>query len=250
MEQFEFSPAKIDDHIVKVGVDLRPPFEPKLDHSKLYYIGKQLQDAYPQLFESLVQSPSEFRIMKKFLFTGSTEAEVPTLATSPRGIVFTFPKRIAAVNEEVVIDHIDDIVVQCLQRIKTGFPQKKNIRTGLINEYIFDTADQDACRILCERFTKLHSPPGGDVRIRINNRTDDYNRIIEMQPLQKIKAMPEIPSKSQNVGYGLKVKVDFNNCDTSKDLEQVQVYTIIHEGQKYNEKGLYDFLNGVAGGQR
>ena len=243
MEQFQFSVAKIDDHVVKVGVDFRPAFEPKLDFSKLNMIGQELRDEYPQLFESLVQSTSEFRIMKKFFFAGTTEVEVATLLTTPRGIIFNFPKRIAAIGEEIEYSHIDDTVVQCLARIKAGFPQKRIIRVGLVNEYIFDTADVDACRILCDRFIKLPSPPGGQVKLRINNRTDEYNRIIEMMPVQKLQRLPEMPGKAQSVGYGLKVKVDFNNIDTSNNLEQADIYRIIHEGQTYNEKELYDFLN-------
>ena len=84
--------------------------------------------------------------------------------------------------------------------------------------------------------------------MRINNCTDDYNRIIEMQPLHKVKPIPEIPNRTQSVGYGLKVKVDFNNRDTSENLEQMDVYKIIHEGQNYNENELYQFLNSNTGG--
>lgn len=242
MDQYQFSVAKIDEHIVKVGVDIRPVFEPKLDHKKLYEIGQELQDTYPQLFESLVQSPSEFRIMKKFLFTGNAEAEVPTLTTTPRGIVFTFPKMFAAIREEIEIENIDDIVVECLRKLKNYFPHKKIIRVGLINEYIFDTIDHNSYKLICERFTRLKTVPS-EIQLRINNPTDDHNRIIEMQPVQKIRQIPEIPGRQQNVGYGIKIMVDFNNRNTEEDLEQVKIYSIIHEGQRYNDIELYSFLN-------
>ena len=249
MEQYEFTFAKIDDHLIKMGVDIRPVFEPKLDYSKLYLLGQQLCEEFPQLFESLVQAPSEFRIMKKFIFPGNAEAEVATLTTTTRGVVFNFPRRISAINEEVEISHIDDIVIECLKKLRLTFPQKKIIRAGLVNEYIFDTVDIDSGKLLCERFTKLKLPPGGDVRLRINRRTDEYNRIIEMQPVYKIQAVPEIPGQQQKVGHGLQVRVDFNNIDMSKNLDQSQIYKIIHDGQKFNDNELYKFLNCETGGE-
>ena len=246
MEPYKFTRAKIDEHIVKIGVDIRPVLELKLDHERLYHVGKELTNDYPELFESLVQSPAEFRIMKKFLFTGSREAELVTLVTTPRGLVFIFPKLLSAIGEEIDFDNIADRAVECLQKIKRSFPHKKIIRVGIVNEYIFDTADQDACKIICERFTKFSANPA-ELLLRINKQTDDYNRIIEMQPLQKIQNMPELSGRPQNVGYGLKVKVDFNNIDTIKELEKVKIYEIIHSGQEYNEKELYDFLNSQTG---
>lgn len=243
MDQYQFSSARIDEHIVKVGVDIRPVFEPKLDHKKLYDIGQELQDTYPQLFESLVQSPSEFRVMKKFLFTNNNaEVEVATLSTTPRGVVFTFPKMLAAIGEEIEIENIDDIVVDCLGKIKKVFPHKKIVRVGLVNEYIFDTVDHDSCKLICDRFVRLSSVPS-EIQFRINNPTDDHNRIIEMKALQKIGPVPEIPGHSQNVGYGIRVVVDFNNRNIDDHLEKMNIYTIIHDGQRYNEKELYDFLN-------
>ena len=247
MESFNFSKVKIDDHMEKVGVDIRPVFEPKLDYGKFYEIGKELRDEFPALFESLVQSPSDFRIMKKFFFPGNAEAEVPTLTTTQRGIVFTFPRRISALNEEVEINKIDDIVVQCLNRLRRAFPHKNIIRVGLVNEYIYDTADIDAGQLICQRFMKFPTPPGGDVQLKVNLRLDDYNRTIEMVPVHKIQPVPEIPGQSQSIGHGLRVKTDFNNIDMSKNLEQAQIYTIIHEGQRFNEKDLYGFLNNTKG---
>jgi len=246
MQTHKFSNHRIDEQIIKVGVDIRPPFEPKLDFSKLLFAGSILKEDYPQLFESLVQAPAEFRIMKKFFFTGNREIEAATLTTTSRGIVFTFPKRIAAINEEIEMDNFCDIAVESLEKIQRDFPQKKIIRVGLVNEYIFDTAGEDAREIICERFTKL-SPAPNELLLRINYQTDDYNRIIEMQPLLKIKPVPEIPGRAQGVGYGLQVKVDFNNRDTSGAIDRDVIYRIIRDAEKYNRTDLYVFLNGGEG---
>jgi len=249
MEAYEFSHTKIDEHIQKVGVDIVPSFEIKLDSVKLNDVGTKLRDKYPQFFESLVQSPSQFRIMKKYYFSGKSKLEVATLTTNPRGIVFTFPKLIAAIGEEIEVKNIADTVVDCLSELKQSFPQKKIVRIGLVNEYIFSTKDINACGILCDRFLKLPIPSGSDVQLRINLRTDEYNRVIEMKPVQKVQPVPEISGRMQNVGYGLRVKVDFNNIEVNKDLDDTSIFRTIHDAQRYNENNLYEFLNGKTGGE-
>ena len=65
---FSFGPNHIDDHMEKVGVDVRPVIECKMERTKLFEFGNRLVDQYPGLFESLVQSPNDFQIRKKFIF--------------------------------------------------------------------------------------------------------------------------------------------------------------------------------------
>ncbi len=98
-EYFKFSKNKIDEHTIKVGADIRPVIECKLDRVKLFDVGQNLVDKYPHLFGSLVQSPTEFQIRKKFIFPGKGEADLPTLAITPRGVVFVFPQILSIFDE-------------------------------------------------------------------------------------------------------------------------------------------------------
>jgi len=248
MERFEFTKAKIDHHIEKVGVDIRPVFEMKLDRDKLYAVGQKLVDTYPNLFESLVQSPSNFRIMKKFVFP-KAEVEIATLSSTQRGIVFTFPRIISEIDEELELDPIDDIIVECLKKFRATFAEKKIIRVGLVNDYIFGTAEIYGATIICERFTKLSVPVGGEIKLKINRPTDDYNRSIELQPVRKVRQVPEVPEQVESFAHGIRVNVDFNNRDMSKNLDVGQILRILHEGQKYNDSDLYTFLNSGNGGE-
>jgi hypothetical protein len=248
-EPYQFSQSRIDDHIEKVGVDIRPVIEFKLDRTRLYTVWEQLVEAHPELFESLVQAPTDFRIMKRFIFPGKGEMELPTLAFTQRGPVFTFPRRLAALKEDTSLGRVDDIIMDCLKTFRGVFPEKKIIRVGLINEYIFDTAELDSARLVCERFTRLPVPVGGEIRLRINRRDDDHNRIIELEALQKVERVPEIPDRLQSVGYGVKVMVDFNNADMSQPLDDGRILRVLHEGRRYNDVDLYRFLNGDFGGE-
>jgi hypothetical protein len=41
--------------------------------------------------------------------------------------------------------------------------------------------------------------------------------------------------------------VDFNNRDMSQNLDYDKILGILHEAQQYNDKDLYEFLNGSGG---
>lgn len=246
-EPFKFSKNRIDDHTEKVGIDIRPVLEPKLDWEKLYGFGKQLIEKYPNLYESLVQSPTEFRITKRFIFPGKGEAELNTLTITQRGPVFTFPRTVGAFEEEISLNNVEDVAVECLKVFRSVFPEKKMMRVGLVNEYIFDTGVVDSIRLIVERFTRLSVPPEGEIRMRINRPTDDYNRIIELQALRKLEPIAEIPNKLQAKGYAVRARVDFNNREIRTDLENNRILGILHDGKLYNQKELYDFLNGSIG---
>lgn len=246
-EPFKFSSSKIDDHIEKVGVDIRPVIECKLEQTKLFDFGRKLVDKYPNLFESLVQSPTDFHIKKKFIFPGKGEAELPTLGITQRGLAFIFPRKVSVFEEETELDSVRDIVLDCLKIFRSVFPEKKVFRVGLINEYVFNTGLLESTRLVSERFTKLVVPPDGEIIIVINRPNDDYNKRIQLEAVRRIETIPEMPSRTQTKNYGVKVIIDFNNRDMSQDMNDGNILAVLHEAQQYNDKDLYEFLNGSGG---
>ena len=247
-EAFKFSDRNIDEHTEKVGVDIRPVIECKLDRVKLFDIGQKLVDKYPNLFESLVQSPTEFHIRKKFILPGKGEADLLTLAITPRGVVFVFPRRLGVFEEDIQLDNIRDISLSGLKIFRETFPGKIICRVGLVNEYIFDTGPEPSIDVVCKRFTRVTVPSNGEIALTINRPDDDYNRKIQLQPVLKLEKVPEMLDKQQIRSYGVKVVVDFNNRDMSQNLGDDKILGIIHKAQEYNEKELYEFLNGSFGG--
>lgn len=248
-DTFTFSKSKIDEHTEKVGVDIRPVIECKLDRVKLFDMGKQLVDKYPNLFESLVQSPTEFHIRKKFIFPGKGEADLPTLAITPRGVVFIFPRRLSIFDEEIQLDNITDISLDGLKIFRYTFPEKIICRVGLVSEYIFNTGPESSIDLVCKRFTKVSVPSNGEIIISINRPDDDYNKKIELQAVQKLERIPEIPERQQVQSYGVKVVVDFNNRDMSQNLDNNKITGILHEARLFNDNELYKFLNGSFEGE-
>ncbi|MBN2183344.1 MAG: hypothetical protein JW715_15650 [Sedimentisphaerales bacterium] len=246
-ENFSFSKTRIDEHTIKVGVDIRPVIEPKLDRVKLFDVGQKLVDKYPNLFESLVQSPTEFLIRKKFVFPGKGEVDLPTLAITPRGVVFIFPQRLSLFQEEIQLNNIDDVSLDGLKIFRGSFAGKMFCRVGLVNEYIFDTGQIESTELVCSRFTKVKVPQNGEIVLNINRPDDDYNKKIQLKPVQKIERDPNIPGVDQVSSYGVQVVVDFNNRDMSNDLDENHILGILHKGKQYNNNELYDFLNGSFG---
>jgi hypothetical protein len=246
-EVFKFSSSKIDDHIEKVGVDIRPVIECKLEQTKLFDFGRKLVDKYPNLFESLVQSPTDFHIKKKFIFPGKGEAELPTLGITQRGLVFIFPRKVAIFDEETELNSVTDIFLDCLKKFRSVFPERKVFRVGLVNEYIFGTGLLESTKLISERFTKLRVPTDGEITIVINRPDDDYNKRIQLEAVRRVEPIPEMPSKAQTKNYGVKVIVDFNNRDMSQDMNESSILAVLHEAQQYNDKELYEFLNGSGG---
>ncbi|MCK4276696.1 MAG: hypothetical protein KAX78_09285, partial [Phycisphaerae bacterium] len=181
MTAFMFRKSHIEDHVEKIGVDVRPVLEVRADRTKLSDYGMWLTDQWPALYENIVQGPSNFHITRSFVFPGKGEVTYITLTLTNRGIVFIFPRRFSQFGEEPELPDAKDVTLDALEQFRTRWPHCKLIRVGKINEYIFDCEADQSMKILSERFTKIRVPPNGELRIRINRPTDDFNRIIEME---------------------------------------------------------------------
>jgi hypothetical protein len=243
MQDFCFSQGNIEDHVEKIGIDVRPIIECKLEKTKLFELTNALIEEYPNLFESSVQSPNEFSLRKKFIFPGKGEADLPTLVISGRGPVFIFPRKISLLQEETTLGKSEDIIAKCLRHFQRYFGHKNIIRVGQVNEYIFDVGQRDSVKLLAERFTRINVPPNGELRIRVNRPDDDYNRIVQMEPVQKRERSPELGGFGNIVAYGIKVIVDFNNRDVSTPLKEDKIKAIIYASEIFNNTDLYKFLN-------
>lgn len=240
---FIFSPSHIDHHTESVGIDIRPVIECKIERVKLFDFGNKIVDKYPNLFESLVQSPTDFNIMKKFIFPGKGEMDTVTLAVTQRGLVFRFPRRIGAIDEEIDLGETDEIVLDCLKIYRRIFPEKKVIRVGKVNEYIFNIGQSGSTGLIAERFTKVRVPPNGEIKLSINRPSDDYNRSIGLLPVKKVERISEMQELGQTKGYGVQVNVDFNNRERIENLDKDKILCILHDARVFNDDELYRFLN-------
>ena len=244
MAQYLLTKSKIEDHIEKIGVDVRPVIEHKLEDPHLYQFYQDLVEKYPNLFESLLKSPADLQIRKKLVFPGKGEIDVSTMAITQRGPVFTIPRKISIFDEQTSLGDIIDIAIACIDIFRKNFPHKVICRVGHVNEYIFTLGSENSVSFISERFTRITVPSNGEINIRVNRPTDDHNRIIQIQPVVKKQMQTNTPGIEDVKAYGVKVSVDFNNRDMSQNLGNDDILAIIQTSTQYNERDLYAFLNG------
>jgi len=246
--EIKLTPENIEDHVEKIGVTVAPAIEHKMEKAHFLNLYSELSDKYPNLYESMVQSPNEFQIRKKFIFPAKGEIDGTTLAVPPVGPVFIFPRKVGMLEAETDIGDSEPIIIECIKIFRKHFPLKKLLRIGQINEYVFTLGtEQTGIDFISKRFTKIVMPPDGEIKLRVNRPIDDYNRIIDLSPIIKTQVKP--PDQTSEIkAYGLKVKVDFNNRDMSVELDSDKTRSIIQASKIFNETTLYEFLNGNLGG--
>jgi len=242
-EVFTFTPARIEHLEEKIGCDIRPAIEMKLDRPHLIDFGNDLTDKYPNLYESTVQSPNQFLAQKRFIFPGKGEAEIITLVVKPSGPLFVFPRVLGPIEEETDLPRCDDIITDLVAIFRNRFTTRKIIRVGLITEYVFSTGAYDSTELVCGRFTKLKVPPKGDLFLKLNHCCDQFNRLITIEPMTKRRFNPTKPTEVEPAGFAIKVTVDFNNRNMTEDLKEEDIVNLMHAAKNYNKKELYEFLN-------
>lgn len=244
--QYPITTSKIEDHVEQIGVNVNPIIENKLEEPHLFRLYQELAEKLPNLFESLLKSPTELQVRKKLVFPGKGEIDVVTMVIKQSGPVFMIPRKISVFDEQTSFGDIIDIAIKCIDIFRKNFPHKPIRRVGHINEYIFTLGTERSVPFLAKRFTRITVPPNGEIDIRVNRPTDDYNRNIRLRPVVKKQMQPNISGIEDVKAYGLSVSVDFNNRDMSRDLNNDDIRAIIQESIKYNEKDLYEFLNGTS----
>ena len=110
MTRYKFSKNQIYAHTEKLGFDVRPIIEVKMERHKLTSFGEYLVDNFPDLFESLVTSANEFHIRKRLVFPGKGEADVQTFVLTRRGPVFVFPRLLSQLEEETDLRCADEVI--------------------------------------------------------------------------------------------------------------------------------------------
>lgn len=248
MKHYELTKSNIDDYIEKIGVSVRPVIEQKLDKTHLFQFCNDLIDSHPNLFESIVQSPTNFSITKKFVFPGKGEFTPSTFTIPKTGPILILPRKISLFNEETDLGKSEDIAIACFKIFRKHFPHKIICRVGQVNEYIFTLGNQQSVSFLAERFTTIKNiPSNGEIRLRLNRPHEDYNRIIDLQPVLKQELTPQPTNTTKIKAYGLRVAVDVNNRDMSRNLNEDDIRRIIQTSIQYNSIDLYKFLNHLEG---
>lgn len=243
MTRYQFTKNRIYAHTERLGFDVRPIIEVKMERQKLSSFGEYLVDNFPDLFESLVTSANEFHIRKRLVFPGKAEADVQTFVLTRRGPVFVFPRVLAQLEEETDLRCADDVIRDCLRKFLEVFPDRQIRRAGKVHEYAFGTDDIPGKQIITERFLKLPESSFQEVLLKLNLADDEYNRSVELSPVQMVRRRAKDTKRIEEHLHGVSVNVDFNNKDMSQSLSVDRICSILRRADEFAREELYDFLN-------
>jgi hypothetical protein len=246
---YQFDQEKISQHIVKYGVDMRPPLTPEQDRTKLQDYGNWLVEQFPEVFETLLLGPRELRVQRTFLLPNAKRIELPTFVLTNRGPVFTFPERLYIDRpHELDISEKDKIFRKAFDELRGRFAERAVPRVGVVHELVFDCGFINSLDIVASNLKHdLWRQKVANLRILLETPTDDKNINIEIRPthLQRT-GTPNETAAPEDMKFGIIVNVDINNRQMAADLTKAQVTDILAFASDYVPEELIKFLNNEA----
>lgn len=242
---YQFDTERISQHIVKYGVDMRPPVLPEQDRAKLQDFGNWLVAQFPEVFETLLVGPRELRVQRTFLLPNAKRVELPTFVLTNRGPVFTFPERLYIDRpHELAIPDKDKIFRKAFDEIRARFPERAVPRVGVVHEFVFDTGHTNSLEVILSSLKyELWREKAKSLRILLEAPTDDKNVNIELRPTHLQRAGQHNLASSEEMKFGIIVNVDINNRQVSGDLTKAEVTDILAFASDYVPDELIKFLN-------
>jgi hypothetical protein len=243
---YQFDIEKVSQHIVKYGVDMRPPVLPEQDRTKLQDYGNWLVEQFPEVFETLLVGPHELRVQRTFLLPNAKRVELPTFVLTNRGPVFTFPVRlyIDRPHELDIVDK-DKIFRRTYDELRSRFPDRSVPRVGVVHEMVFDTGLINSLDIVASNLkNELWRERAKNIRLLLEIPTEDKNVNIEIRPtyLQRT-GTPGETFPPEDMKFGVIVNVDINNRQMAGDLTKAVISDILAFASDFVPDELIRFLN-------
>lgn len=243
---YQFDKDKISQHIVKYGVDMRPPLSPEQDRTKLQDYGNWLVEQFPEVFETLLLGPRELRVQRTFILPNAKRVELPTFVLTSRGPVFTFPSRLFIDRpHEIDIPEKDRIFRKAFDELRARFVDRTVPRVGVVHELVFDCGFLNSLDIVASGLKyDLWRERAKNVRILMETPAEGKNVNIEIRPtyLQRT-GQSAGPAATDDAKFGIIVNVDINNQQIAHDLTKAQVTDILAFASDHVPDDLIKFLN-------
>jgi hypothetical protein len=243
---YQFDKEKISQHIVKYGVDTRPPVLPEQDRTKLQDYGNWLVEQFPEVFETLLVGPRDLRVQRTFLLPNAKRIELQTFVLTNRGPVFTFPERLYIDRpHELDIAEKDKIFRRAFDELRMRFPDRTVPRVGVVHEIVFDSGFISSLDIVASNLkNELWREKAKNLRLLLEMPNEDKNINLEIRPtyLQRTGA-PNGSVPREDMKFGVIVNVDINNRQITGDLTKAEVSDILAFASDYVPDELIKFLN-------
>ncbi|MHC4517424.1 MAG: hypothetical protein ACYTAS_02440 [Planctomycetota bacterium] len=243
---YQFDTDKISQHVVKYGVDMRPPISPEQDRTTLQDYGNWLVEQFPDVFETLLSGPRELRVQRTFILPNTKRVELPTFVLTNRGPVFTFPERLFIDRaHELNIPGKDNIFRKAFEELRTRFPERTVPRVGVVHEFVFETGYVSSLDVVTSTLKhELWREKVKNLRIVMEAPTEGKNVNIQLRPtyLQRAAKRNEaVPP--DDMKFGIVVNVDINNQQMATDMAKAQIDDVLDFASDYIPGELIRFLN-------
>jgi len=242
---YQFEIEKISQHVIKYGVDIRPPISIKDDKIKLQDYCNRLIELFPQAFETIIAGPQNLQVQKTFVLADNKRIELPTFILTVRGPIFTFPLRMF-INEvhNLSIPDKDKIFSKALDELRKIFSDITIPRVGVVNEFIFDTGQANSLQILASNLKgDVWREKAKNLVIQFQTPTEGKNINLEIRPTHAKRSGKPPAADDANIRFGLIVNVDINNQKIKSDLTKSEINDIVAFANDYIPDELIRFLN-------
>ncbi len=245
MTDFQFQTEHLSQHVMKLAVDLVPAVVLDQNRAGMQSYANALIRHFPDLFETLVSGPQEFRVNKNFTL-GTGKADIATLVWGQRGPVITVPKCLF-VSGKHEISGIDPgpIFRLALEELGERFADRGIPRMSLVHNLVFDTQGVNSMAVMSNYFVQ---PMWQDslINARIQMQTEIEGRRIayDIRPTYVSPGGRSAWPAPADARFGVVVNVDITagdppNAMTSEDMDDLLAFAV-----RYVSGELLTFLNG------
>jgi hypothetical protein len=231
-------------HVVKFGIDLYPPLEIASERTRLNLFYEEASQRWPELFEQLLSSNTQFEIAKGFGSPPSTRAKITTFMLTPRGPVFIFP---LALPPPVGATGLEGAYFDRFAAVRALFsgalPGRKCLRIGLVREIIFATG-ATGCHALLTPVSKFAGAELSGGECLLLYRDAKCNVRIKLQPVEAVRTtqLPVGTRISEPAGHALRVELDVNNVEV-RPLEDADIEEVLTRARSLWPDALLEYLN-------
>ena len=236
-------------HVIKIGIDTYPQINIAIEQTKLSVFADEARNRWPQLFNRLEASSTEF-VMHKVVRQTDTQPPVthPTLALSPRGPIFICPLLApppvgpTGFDEDEYMELFPDLRDTFLRSV--GGPDC--LRIGLVRELIFDTGQARCFEILTSSTTFQEAELIGAKGIHVFRDKECNVRItVDTVEIGRATQLPVGKTVTEQHAHGLAVSLDVNN-HRLRALEETDIENVLTRARGFWPEQLLQYLNSLG----
>lgn len=237
-------------HVIKIGIDTYPPIQISIEQTKLGTFADEARNRWPQLFDKLESSSSEFIMSKVFRGrhdSGGTTA-YPTFVLAPRGPVFAYPLLLpppigaTGSSEDEYMELFPDLRDTFLRSVGG----RDCLRIGLVRELLFNTGETSCMGLLARETSFANADLRGGKCLYLY-RDDRCNVRITIEPgeIGTTTQLPVGQTVTQKKGQGLKVELDVNNLQLHA-LDEAEIEDVLTRARGLWPGRLLEYLNSLG----